>query len=328
MNTQTGCVPSPEDPRKLRDVTSSVHARLRLITWAGRDPGLTPPNKAVILAVVAHADEHNVCKASDQHLAMASHTSVPTVQRSLRLFEASRVIERANDAWEGREIRLIPCEHPLVVVDVDSFSDRKKKQQQEQHATSPDCSPAIMPTKTETPGPGGGPDHDAGQLVALLTAWKVTPKRARELVRDFPERIVPQVEAHRYRNVLNPAGSLITAIREDWPTDPPIAQRQPTTEEIQERAREEREAQRHAALDAQARLNARKRDDADRVEAFWEGLSQAERAAFEQEAIEASPDRGNILNHGPDSPLYTLLRVAARREHIRRKLGLPLVDES
>ena len=325
MNTQSGCVPSPEDPRNLRNVTNSVHARLRLITWAGRDPGLTPPNKAVILAVVAHTDEHDVCTASDHALARASHTSVPTVQRSLRLFEASRVIERADDLRGRREIRLIPGEQPLVVVvdDLDSLPDRKNKQQQEQQYPT---SPAIIPIRTEMTDPEDCSDHDAERLVSLLTAWKVTAKVARELVRDYPERIIPQVEAHRHRNVSNPAGSLVAAIRDDWPTEPPTPIL--TAEEKREAARRGRDAERQAALDAQATLNARKRAESERVEKYWEGLSQGERKALEEEAVEASPDRDNILNHGPNSPIYTLLRVAARREHLRRKLGLPPVDES
>lgn len=324
MNTHTGCVPSPEDPMQSRDVTSSLPARLRLITWAGRDPGLTPPNKAVILAVVAHADEHGVCKGSDHHLARSSHTSVPTVQRSLRLFEASLVIERAYGPREGREIRLIPGDHPLVVVD--SLLDRKINQQEQQHAIAPDCSPAIIPIETETSGPGGGPDHDAGRLVALLIGWKVTAKVARGLVRDFPERIVRQVEAHGHRNVANPAASLVTAIRDNWPTDPPIAQRQPTAKELAEEARKALEAGRQSAHDARSRLNARKRAETERVEEFWEGLSQAERFAFDEEAVEASRHRDEIRSHGPDSPNYSLLRVAARREFTRRKLCLPPDD--
>ena len=320
---------STVDQSRSRVVPDIARTRLRLIDWAGRDPGLTPPNKAVILAVVAHADGHGVCTATDRDLARASHTSVPTVQRSLRLLEASRVIERANAAPEGREIRLIPGEQPLVVVALDSLPEKKIKQQQEQQTTTdPTCSPATIPNTSGTPGHEDSPGHDTQRLVALLIAQGVTEKMARRLVRQFPGRVVPQVEAHRHRNVSNPAGSLVVAIRDNWPTDPPKPQRQPTAKVREEEIRKAREDERQTAHNALAAANARRRAEDEQVRRFWEGLAEGEREAFDEEAVEASPHRDEIRCTRSDTPFYRAQCLAARREHIRRKLGLPPEAES
>lgn len=139
---------------------------------------------------------------------------------------------------------------------------------------------------------------------------------ARELVRDFPERIVPQVEAHRYRNVRDQAASLVVAIRENWPTDPPLCKQ--TAEEIRRAHR----SQRQAAEDAQAAEKALKKAQEEKVKDYWNGLSEAEKSAFEEEAIEASPERENIRSLDPGSPIYKGHRAVARWEHVRRKLGL------
>jgi len=323
MPTSTVCTPAPEDGGRPRDLTGLDRTILGLIARAGRDPGLTPPDKAVLLAVVAHADGNGVCKETDHTLARDSRTSVPTVQRALKLFQGQRVIERAYDPPEFRAIRLLPGEQsPVVdvVVDLDSFPDRERKQQQ---ATARECSPESGAVEGRPPRPVGEPDPEFDRLVALLTDRNVTEKVARRLVRNHPERIIPQVEAHRHRNVSNPAASLVVAIRDDWPTDAPKAQRQPTAEERKEAARKADEVKRQTAHDAQSRLNARKRSEAKKVEEFWEGLTEGERLAFEAEAIEASPYRDQIRSLGPDDPLFTLQPIAARWEHVRRKLGLP-----
>ena len=110
MLDSTEFAPSPEGRGGLRDI-------LGVLAWVGRDPGLTPSNKAVLLAVVAHADEQGVSKATDQALARASRTSIPTVQKTLKLFEDERVIRRLYRPQDARGIRLITGEQSLVVVD-------------------------------------------------------------------------------------------------------------------------------------------------------------------------------------------------------------------
>lgn len=282
-----------------------------LIAWAGRDPGLSPPNKAVFLAVVAHADGDGICKQTDEGLATSSHTSVPTVQRALRLFETYRVIERAYYPPKGREIRLIPGEQSLVVVD--SITQSYVQRREQHHTKARDCSPVSIPIPSEPPRPDG----EADRLVALLVAGKVTEKVARELVRDFPERIIPQVEAHRCRNVRDPAASLVVAIRDNWPTEPP--QRRHAAEED----RKAREAERQAELHALAAENARRKAEDEQVKNYWDGLSATEKEALDEQAIEASPARDLIRSLAPDSPIFRGYRATVRWEHVRRKLGLP-----
>lgn len=145
----------------------------------------------------------------------------------------------------------------------------------------------------------------------------MTEKAARELVRDFPERIVPQVVAHRCRNVRNPAASLVVAIRENWPIEPP--RRRHASEED----RKAREAERQAKLHAQAAENARKRAEDEKVKNYWDGLSATERDALDEEAIEASPARDEIRSLDLDSPILRAHRATVRWEHLRRRLGLP-----
>lgn len=201
---------SPEDRPRPRGHAGLDRTLFDLIVRAGRDPGLSTPYKAVFLAVVAHAVEDGVCSATDQDLARDSRTSVPTVQRTLKLFEGQRVFRRTYRPKDIREIRLLTGEHPLVV-DVDESKgsqDQKEQQQQQQqqHGRPRDRSPVSSPVESEHIEPLNEVDEDAERLVALLATWKITRPVARRLVLDHPERIVPQVEAHRHRVVRNPAG--------------------------------------------------------------------------------------------------------------------------
>ena len=86
MKDSTEFAPSPEGREGPRDI-------LGVLAWVGRDPGLTPSNKAALLAVVAHADKQGICPATDKTLARASRTSIPTVQKTLKLFEDERDIQ-------------------------------------------------------------------------------------------------------------------------------------------------------------------------------------------------------------------------------------------
>jgi hypothetical protein len=319
---QTEPIPTQfhEDRSSSRNVPGLDRALLGLIKRAGRDPGLTPSNKAVLLAVIAHADGNGVCTDTDRSLARASDTSVPTVQRALKLFEDDGVIGRVYRPGKVREIRLITGEQSLVVVDLYSLPDRKINQQQQPYERR-DCSPESTPLTAEPTRPECEHAHIPERLIELLTARKVTAKVARGLVRDFPERIIPQVQAHRHRSVRDPAASLVTAIRENWATDPPKPQ--PTAKEAKEEARKVQDAERQAAVDAQEAFNTRKRGEAEKVRNFWEGLSEAQKEAFDEEAVEASNHRDEFRNLSPDSPVLRCHRVAARWEHVRRKLGLP-----
>ena len=60
MKDSTVVAPSPEGREGPRDI-------LGVLAWVGRDPGLTPSNKAVLLAVVAHADKQGICPADRQN---------------------------------------------------------------------------------------------------------------------------------------------------------------------------------------------------------------------------------------------------------------------
>lgn len=323
MQTASPSPHSLEDRTDPRGRLGLDHTLLDLIVRAGRDPGLTPLNKAVFLAVVAHAINDGVCSATDQALARDSHTSIPTVQRTLKLFEGQRVFRRSYRPKDVREIRLLTGEH-FLVVDVDELKrsqDQKEQQQQQQNAPA-QCSPVISRNTGSTTGTSDDADEEFDRLVALLTAWKVVPKVARELVRDFPERIVLQVEAHRHRNVSNPAGALVVAIREDWPTDLP--ERRQTAKEAQEEVRRTREKERQVALDVQAAQNALMRAEEEKVRLYWDSFSHEQQDVFDEEAIQASSDRDLIRSLRPGDPLYRVHWATARWEHVRRKLGLEI----
>lgn len=321
MKSASPFPPSPED--RPRGDAGLDRTLLDLIVRAGRDPGLSPPYKAVFLAVVAHAVEDGVCSATDQALARDSRTSVPTVQRTLKLFEGRRVFRRSYRPKDLREIRLLTGEHPLVVA-VDEFKGSQDQKEQQQHGRPRDHSPVSSPVESERIEPLDDADEEAERLVALLATWKITRPVAQRLVLDHPERIVPQVEAHRHRVVRNPAGSLVTAIREDWPTDPP--ERRQTAKEAEEEARRALEADRRAGLEAQAAENARRRVEEEKVLMYWDGLSQDQKSVFEEEAIETSPHRDFIRSLSPGDPMHRGHRAAARWEHVRRKLGLDVLD--
>ena len=308
--------PTHRESEGSRERGRPQHCILDLLTWAGRDPGLTPPNKAVLLAIVAHADEHGVCTASDQALATASHTSVQTVQRTLLLFQGHRVLQRTKNSPRNRSVRLLPREQSSVVVDV---VEPGVKQQQQQDGPG-DCSPVSSPPMDVVGDPGNGFEAGTEGLVVLLTDRGVTEEVARTLVRDFPDRIAAQVEAHKKRKVWNVAGSLVIAIKQNWASV--RSQSPPSPKEQNEETRKEREADRKATLDAQAVENARKRAEEKAVVAYWDGLSQEERDVLDDEAIEASPHRAEIRSLDPDTPIFRGQKAAARWEHIRRKLGL------
>ncbi len=176
------------------------------------------------------------------------------------------------------------------------------------------------PVEPEHPGPVGDVDEETERLVALLIERGISEKVAQGLVRDFPERIGPQVEAHKHRSARNAPGLLVTAIRENYPIM--SSQTPPSDKDRREEARKGREAERQAALDANAVENARKRAEEAKVATFWDELSPEQKDAFEEEAIEASPHRDEIRSLSHCHPLHRGFKIAARRDHVRRKLGL------
>ena len=194
-----------------------------------------------------------------------------------------------------------------------------EKQQQQQDGPR-DCSPVSSPVEPEQPDAINQADEETERLVLLLTRRGITEEVARGLVRDFPERIAAQVEAHKKRKVWNVAGSLVVAIRENWPSI--TSQSPPLAREQQKEAQKGREADRKATLDAQAIENARRRAEDEKVSTYWDRFSQEQKDALDEEAIEASPHRDEIRSMSPANPLYRGFRVAARRDLIRLKLGL------
>ena len=140
--------------------------------------------------------------------------------------------------------------------------------------------------------PSTKPTRRPRRFVAMLIDRNVAEKVARKLVGMYPDRIIPQVEAHRHGKTRNAAGLLVVAIEENYPIV--LSQTPPSAREQQEEARKGREAERQATLNAQAVENARKRVEEKRVLAFWDGLSWEEKDALDEEAVEASPHRDEI----------------------------------
>lgn len=165
-------------------------------------------------------------------------------------------------------------------------------------------------------------------LVQELVARGVTAAAARELVKAFPEdRVRLQIERADFLRARNPkkiadlGAYLAAAIREDYA--PPVGfvsgadrARKEAAEQEQRRRDQERRRQEAAA-------RAREQEVEAKVRQFWDGLTEAERARVEAEALAtADPEVRSGYAEVPKVMQKIMLRNV-RDAHIRRLLGLP-----
>ena len=157
-----------------------------------------------------------------------------------------------------------------------------------------------------------------------MIARGVTASAAARLVRDHPERVAAKlevfdrlVEAKDKRVAKNPAGFLVKSIAEDYPPPPEL-----------ERAR--RATAERAARDGRASEpggEGPRREERDRIQAYWEALPPERRAALEAEALAgADPEARAAYEAATAPPVRRMLRAGLRNAHIRRLLGLPAAD--
>jgi hypothetical protein len=186
--------------------------------------------------------------------------------------------------------------------------------------------PAQFPLPLDPPAPEPAPPAPApvvAPLVAELVSRGVSATVAADLVGNVPEeRIRKQLAAldwllkhPRQKTIDDPAAWLVEAIRDDYAPPAGLAA---AAKRAERRASEEAQA---AAARAQ---RSRAQTEEAQVAAYWAGLSAAERAALEAEALEqATPEvRAQCALGRPR--FVQALRQKACEEQIRRRLGLPL----
>ena len=182
--------------------------------------------------------------------------------------------------------------------------------------------PAEAPpaeTKPPEPGPTG--------LERELVERGVTRAVAADLVRDFPEeRIRAQIEHTDWlretkpKRVADVGAYLAEAIRKDFAPPAGFRSRAERAEaEATARARRERETEARQA-------KAREREIETRIAGYWEGLTPAERAAFEAAALAGAAADDRAAYEAATGPARRLLLVGLRDAVIRRRLGLPAAD--
>jgi hypothetical protein len=173
------------------------------------------------------------------------------------------------------------------------------------------------------PPPIEPPPIELPPLVAELVGRGVSPGVAAELVAEFTEeRIRAQLASldwyaqHPPRKPIgDPAAWLVDAIKG--------AYAQPAGMAAAAR-RAERRAAEEARAAADRAAKARQCDEQARVAAYWEGLSDADRAALEAAALEHADDlaREQIAKGRPK--FVEAMRQSLRDDEIRRRLELPL----
>ncbi|OJW13124.1 MAG: hypothetical protein BGO49_20215 [Planctomycetales bacterium 71-10] len=153
-----------------------------------------------------------------------------------------------------------------------------------------------------------------------LVGSGVTRSVAEELARVFgDDQVSRQIEALPHRRPKDGAATLVSSIREDWALPEELRRAKEKaarlSEERERRAREES-------------IKRARRLDEEKVSRFWASMTPGERERFVEEAIEhADPEQRDLIRSlKPHEPLYRAYRVAARDEHIRRKLGLEVRD--
>ncbi len=168
---------------------------------------------------------------------------------------------------------------------------------------------------------------ESGSLVRELTDRGVTAAAAREVVKTFPEeRVRVQIErvdflrARKPKKIADLGAYLVAAIREDYA--PPAGFESREDRARREAADQERQRQDQERRQKAARAKARDQEEEAKVRKFWEGLTVAEQARVEAEALEnADPAVRAGCTDGPKVFQKIMLKTI-RETHIRRLLGL------
>ena len=179
------------------------------------------------------------------------------------------------------------------------------------------------PAEAQPAEPGAEPTGLERELVDR----GVTRSVAADLVRDFPEdRIKTQIERVDWLRETKPkrvkdlGAYLAEAVRKDFAAPAGFAgQAERAEAEAARRAALEREV---AAREAKARARASEA----RVQAYWAGLTPAERAALEAEALAGADPADRAAYEAAPAPVRRLLLIGLRDAWIRHRLGLPPTD--
>ena len=184
---------------------------------------------------------------------------------------------------------------------------------------------------------------ELGELERELVERGVTESTAVELVSSYPEsQVRTQIEHFDFltetspETVKNPGAWLPDAIRKRYGLPKGFtskAEREAATRLKEERAEQEVEQRRRDAHEkrAKAQREIREAETRKTVVSFWEGLTEEERQALTEEALEhARPeDRKKYLEEQFTLPSIRefFFKGTIRDPHIRKKLGLPLEEE-
>jgi hypothetical protein len=156
-----------------------------------------------------------------------------------------------------------------------------------------------------------------------LIDYGVSESVARELVEKCPQdEIDRQIKVMLWKQTVesmpNPGGFLYKAITEKWavPQGYYDAQHKNDKKQVQITAEDQRQKERAIERATEAK-----------IKKFWDELAEDQRPAFIEEALDATqPEvRDRIRAMRPTEPLYRGHIAALRDEHIRRKLGLPML---
>lgn len=244
--------------------------------------------------------------------------------------EAGAGIPQApEDAGPGRgEARRKPLRSQCNAPDSDS-PDRGRRR-----STTTDPGPAQdrepKPNRDVVDGNEQGREEpDAGSrataaantsTVEKLVGSGVTRSVAQELAKVFgDDQVSRQIEALPHRKPKDRAATLVTSIREDWSMPEELRRAE---------AKAARLAEEHRRRAQEESLKRVRRLHEEKAAEFWASMTPGEQERFVEEAIEhADPEyRDLIRSLKPHEPLYRAHRVAARNEHIRRKLGMEVRD--
>ncbi len=184
----------------------------------------------------------------------------------------------------------------------------------------------VPPTPSQ-PEPELKVEPEPTGLERELVDRGVTRSVAADLVRDFPEdRIKTQIERVDWLRETKPkrvkdlGAYLAEAVRKDFAAPAGFAgQAERAEAEAARRAALEREV---AAREAKARARASEA----RVQAYWAGLTPAERAALEAEALAGAGPADRAAYEAAPAPVRRLLLIGLRDAWIRHRLGLPPTD--
>jgi hypothetical protein len=175
-------------------------------------------------------------------------------------------------------------------------------------------------------------DDGPSELERELINRGVSPKTARELVAAFAEELIRiQIEQTDWlkktgrRKIADLGAFLTQAIRDNYARPGGFVSKAEKAE--RQRVENERRKQELAESRRKQELDRRSKEEAAKVERYWDELSEPEREALKAEALAASNPEHVGLYHRtkgtPGSLAESLFRITIRDPYIRGKLGLP-----